>query len=126
VNDPLTIELRGLVVFARHGVHAFEQEQGQRFVLDLRLVPQSARALETDRLDDTVSYGEVARLAAEICEGRRFDLIERLAAVIGDTLLTRFPLERVTVSVHKPSAPIALPFSDVVVTVERTRAPSIR
>ena len=53
---------------------------------------------------------------------QRFDLIERLAAVIADGLLARFPLAQATVRVHKPAAPIRHPFDDIVVTVTRTRA----
>jgi dihydroneopterin aldolase len=119
---PLQIELRGVAVHAHHGVYPEEQEQGQRFVVDVTLMPVSARASESDRLEDAVDYGAVAGVIVQVASERRYDLIERLAAVIGDTLLARFPIERVRVSVHKPEAPIAHPFDDVVVTVERVRA----
>ena len=62
LTPPLTIEVRGLAVHAHHGVHEHERENGQRFLIDLVLVPRSALGCETDRLDDTVSYGD--RLAA--------------------------------------------------------------
>jgi dihydroneopterin aldolase len=123
-GDRLHIELRGLSVHAHHGVYQHEQEHGQRFVFDVLLVPVSARACESDRLDDAVDYGAVAGVVVRTATERRYDLIERLAAVIGDTLLARFPLQRVRVSVHKPEAPIAHPFDDVVVTVERVSARS--
>ena len=55
----------------------------------------------------------------------RFDLIERLAAHVADTLLARLPLERATVTVHKPEAPLGLEFDDVTVTVSRVRVPSV-
>jgi dihydroneopterin aldolase len=116
---PLAIEVRGLVVHAHHGVHDHERENGQRFVLDVVLVPRSALGCETDRLADTVSYGDAARLAVEIATQTRFDLIERLAAHIADGLLARMPLERATVTVHKPEAPLGLEFDDVAVTVSR-------
>jgi dihydroneopterin aldolase len=121
-GNPLEIELRGLTVHAHHGVYPEEQEKGQRFVVDVVLVPVSARACESDRLDDAVNYGEVAGVVVRTATERRYDLIERVAAVIGDTLLARFPLERVRVSVHKPEAPIKHPFDDVIVSVERVRA----
>ena len=71
----------------------------------LRTAGQRYEAVaETDRLYDAVDYGAVASAVVEIATGRRFALIERLAAAIGDTLLTRFAVERVTVTVHKPSA----------------------
>jgi dihydroneopterin aldolase len=126
LNEPLTIEVRGLALHAHHGVHDHEREQGQRFVLDLVLVPRSTLGCETDRLADTVSYGDAARVAVEIATSMRFDLIERLAAHVADTLLARMPLERATVTVHKPDAPLGLEFGDVAVTVSRVRVPSVR
>ena len=126
LTPPLTIEVRGLAVHGHHGVHEHEQEHGQRFLLDLALVPRSALACETDRLTDAVSYGDAARLAVEIATSRRFDLIERLAAHIADGLLARLPLERATVTVHKPDAPLGLDFDDVSVTVTRVRVLSAR
>jgi dihydroneopterin aldolase len=122
VSEPLVIEVVGLEVHAFHGVHDFEQREGQRFVIDLRAVPQSAAACETDRLLDAVHYGELATVAVQVTRDRRFALIERLGAAIGDALLTRFPLERVTVTVHKPDAPIEPAKRDVIVHVTRVQA----
>jgi dihydroneopterin aldolase len=118
----LTIEVLGLAVHAHHGVREHEKQRGQRFLLDLVLVPSSAAGCESDVLEDTVSYSDAANLAVEIATAQRFDLIERLAAVIADTLLARFPLAQATVRVHKPAAPIRHPFDDIVVSVTRTRA----
>ena len=119
---PLTVEVRGIEVHAYHGVHEHEQRDGQRFRLDVRLQPRSAAACETDRLADAVDYGAVARLVAEVATTRRFDLIERLGAAVGDAILTRFPVDRAWVTVHKPDAPIPLAFDDVAVTVLRSSA----
>jgi dihydroneopterin aldolase len=121
VTSELTIEVLGLAVHAHHGVREHEKERGQRFLLDLVLVPLSGEGCESDRLEDTVNYSEAANVAVEIATSRRFDLIERLAAVIADALLAQLPLERATVRVHKPAAPIRHPFDDIVVTVARTR-----
>ena len=126
MTAPLTIEVRGLTVHAHHGVHPDEREHGQRFVLDLVLVPRSSLGCETDRLGDTVSYGDAARMAVEVATSTRFDLIERLAAHVADALLARLPLERATITVHKPEAPLGLEFDDVAVTVSRVRVPSVR
>src|SRR4029078_4505562 len=98
--------LRGLAGHAHHGVYEAEKEHGQRFVFDVTLVPASARACESDRLDDAVDYGAVAEFVVRTATERRYALIERVAAVVGDPLLARFPLERVRVAVHKPQAPI--------------------
>ena len=83
----LQIEVLGLAVHAHHGVREHEKARGQRFVLDLVLVPRSSEGCESDRLEDTVSYSDAANLAVAIATEQRFDLIERLAAVVADALL---------------------------------------
>jgi dihydroneopterin aldolase len=122
VTSELTIEVLGLAVHAHHGVREHEKERGQRFVIDLVLVPSTSEGCQSDRLEDTVNYSEAANIAVDIATSRRYDLIERLAAVIADALLAQLPLERATVRVHKPAAPIRHPFDDIVVTVIRTPA----
>ena len=79
-DAPLVIEVIGLPVFAHHGVREHEKRDGQRFVIDLRLEPESAAGCETDRLEHAVSYSEAARIAVDAASRRRYDLIERLAA----------------------------------------------
>ena len=124
-GEPLVVEVRGLSLCAFHGVHEHERREGQRFVFDVRAIPRSTRACESDDLADAVSYGEIARLVAELATRERFDLLERLAAYLCDALLARFPLASVAVTVHKPEAPIALELADVAVTVSRSAPPSL-
>jgi len=40
---------------------------------------------------------------------------------IADSLLAEFKLQAVDITVHKPQAPIEVPFGDVAVTVHRAR-----
>ena len=114
------IELRALRLVAIVGVLPEERAQGQDFRIDVDLVPTSDRACDTDALGDAVDYGAVTERVVAIATGDPVDLIERLADLIAVDLLAAFPIERVTVAVHKPHAPIAAPFGDVVVTVTRT------
>ncbi|MDX6535213.1 MAG: 7,8-dihydroneopterin aldolase/epimerase/oxygenase [Gaiellales bacterium] len=113
------IELRGLEVFAYHGVHAEEKERGQTFFIDVVLESRFADATRSDRLEDAIDYGAVADRVVELAGGGPYDLLERLAAVIADDLMATFAAARVAVTVHKPQAPITHPFTDVAVTVER-------
>ena len=112
------VEITGLEVFAHHGVHEEEKRDGQTFLFDVRLETLAA-AERSDRLEDAVDYGMVASRVVELAEGGPYDLLERLAAVIADDLLERFSPESVSVTVHKPQAPIGHPFGDVRVTVTR-------
>jgi dihydroneopterin aldolase len=113
------IELRGLEVFAYHGVHEEERQRGQTFLIDVVMESHGDAATRTDDLEDAIDYGAVADRTVELATGGPYDLLERLAAVIADDLLERFGAARVAVTVHKPHAPIAHPFADVAVTVER-------
>lgn len=117
------IVLTGLTVFGRHGVYAHEREEGQEFVIDLRLQLSLEQAATSDDVADTVHYGELAERVAAVVSGEPVNLIETLAARIADVALDDWRVQGVSVTVHKPHAPIPLTFADVAVTVHRTRAP---
>jgi len=68
-----------------------------------------------------VHYGHVARDVAAVLAGEPADLIETVAGRIADAALARERVRAVEVTVHKPQAPITVPFTDVAVTVERSR-----
>ncbi|GAA1953791.1 dihydroneopterin aldolase [Microbacterium deminutum] len=116
------ITLTGLRVFGRHGVYDEERRDGQYFVVDFTLRFDTRRAGRTDDVAETVHYGEAAERIAEIVSGEPVNLLETLAERIAAALLDFSPAEQVRVTVHKPDAPIALPFADVAVTIERDRA----
>jgi dihydroneopterin aldolase len=119
---PDRITLTGLRVFGRHGVFEHEKRDGQEFVVDVVAWLDLAPAAASDDLRETLHYGELAQLAADIVGGEPYDLIEAVAGRIADEVLSKDPrLSAVEVTVHKPSAPIPLTFADVAVTVHRTR-----
>ncbi|MDO9395391.1 MAG: dihydroneopterin aldolase [Herbiconiux sp.] len=119
--DRLT--LTGLEVFAHHGVFDFERENGQLFVLDVTLWLDTAPAATGDDLSRTVHYGELAVEISEAVAGDPVDLIETLAERVAGVVLAHEPVQRVRVVVHKPDAPITVPFTDVSITITRTRPP---
>jgi dihydroneopterin aldolase len=113
------ISLTGLRVRGHHGVLPEERRDGQDFVVDAVLHLDLRPAGDTDDLARTVHYGELAERLAGVVAGEPVDLLETLAARLAAVCLAAGPVERVEVTVHKPSAPIALEFSDVSVTVVR-------
>ncbi len=115
------ITLTGVRAFGRHGVYEAERRDGQYFVVDTTLYLSTKRAAETDDVADTVHYGEVAERVVEIVGGEPVNLLETLAGRIADELLDHAPVRMVAVTVHKPEAPLTVPFADVSVTVRRAR-----
>ncbi|WP_449407535.1 dihydroneopterin aldolase [Microbacterium maritypicum] len=115
------IVLTGLTVFGRHGVYDHERENGQEFTIDLTLRMPVHDAAASDDVVDTVHYGELAEKVAAVVAGEPVNLIETLAERIADVALDDQRVHAVTVTVHKPHAPIALTFSDVAVTVHRAQ-----
>ena len=81
-----------------------------------------ALAASTDDVEATVDYGTVARRVADIVAGEPVDLIETLAQRLASLPTEESQVDQVEVTVHKPQAPIAVPFDDVTVTVVRSRA----
>lgn len=116
----VTIEISGLEIFGFHGVLPREQEQGQRFLYDITLIAHDA-GVRTDKLKDTIDYNAVVACVQEISSGRRFNLIEALAAAIADELIQRFDISRVRVRVRKPEVELGLPVEHTAATVERSR-----
>lgn len=118
---PDRITLRGLRAVGHHGVFDFERRQGQVFVVDAVLHVDTAPAAASDDVEDTVHYGELADRLVEVVTGGPVDLIETLAERLARVCLAQPLVERVELTVHKPSAPIEHEFEDVAVTVDRRR-----
>jgi 7,8-dihydroneopterin aldolase/epimerase/oxygenase len=114
----IVVEVEGLELQGHHGASTEEQERGQRFLFDLRL--EVSDAALSDRLEDAVDYREVARCVQGVSGGRRFALLEALAAAVADAIVERFPVEAVRVRVRKPDVrPAGFIVDWTAATVER-------
>jgi dihydroneopterin aldolase len=112
----------GLALHAYHGVMAHEANIGQSFELDLALDIDLAEASQTDKLVHTVGYDQVVDIASRAFCSKRYRLIEAAAGAVADAILEHFSrVSAVRITVHKRHAPIAATFSDVGVTVTRSR-----
>ena len=116
------IVIKGLRIFAYHGVNPEEKEKGQPFVLDITLYKDLSLPGATDDLNDTVNYSRVAKTATRVMLAQKDDLIARAASRVAEAVLAEFPVREVTVRLKKPRAPIAGDFEYVAVEITR-RAP---
>ena len=116
------LKIRGLSVTARHGVFPEEKTAAQPFVFDIDIEYDASEAEISDDISRAVNYGEVCAAVDGYCRENCFNLIERLAGGAARLILDKFPpADGVEVTVHKPCAPIGLPFSDVSVTAREER-----
>jgi 7,8-dihydroneopterin aldolase/epimerase/oxygenase len=120
VSDQVFIN--GLVLHAYHGVMPHEGKVGQSFIIDLVLDIDLADAAKSDKLADTVSYDAVARLVSRTFTAMSYRLVEAAAGAVADAVLQNFPrIQRIRITVRKPHAPVAAVFTDVGVTLTRSR-----
>lgn len=115
------IALTGLRARGYHGVYDSERRTGQEFVVDVVLEVDVAAAAASDRLADTLDYGELATRLVSVVTGPPVDLIETLADRLVTECMADPRVSAATVTVHKPQAPIPHEFADVAVTLRRQR-----
>ncbi len=119
MTDELAVT--GIECFAHHGVFDFEKREGQTFVVDLVLGIDTRAAAASDDLADTVNYGSLTTDVKAAVERDPVDLIETVAQRIADVCLLDSRVEWARVTLHKPDAPIDATYSDVALTITRTR-----
>jgi 7,8-dihydroneopterin aldolase/epimerase/oxygenase len=113
----ITVEVRDLRIFGRHGVHEDERKRGQDFLFDVEL--EAGERGTSDRLEDAVDYVAVSRVVQEVSDSGPYNLLEALASAVADELERRFSPERVRVRVRKPEVRPAGLEGTVGVTVTR-------
>lgn len=112
--DKITIS--GITGFGYHGVLEHERRDGQTFLVDLEVITNFDSAISSDDVRDTVNYAELAEIAHAAITGEPVNLIEKLANRIASDCLDIAGVTAVTVTVHKPQAPIPVPFGNVSVS----------
>ena len=116
------IVLTGIHGFGYHGLFEHERKDGQDFFVDLSLSVDLTAAAQSDAIEDTVNYAEITDLVVEEITTNPVNLIEKLAARIAERVLNQhIKVQSVTVTVHKPQAPVAAQLKDIAVVVTRSR-----
>ena len=113
-----SITLSGLTATGFHGVFPEERRDGQPFVVDVTM--SLSVDTDSDSLTTTVNYAEIAAAVEEIITGEPVNLVETVAGRIAQRCLEHPLVEEVSVTVHKPQAPLPQTFDDVAVTIHRS------
>ena len=114
------IRVTGIKAFGYHGVLPHEATEGQDFIVDL-LITLDLRAVSlSDDLRETINYADLAQIAHDNIVGERVQLIERLAGRIAEEISSAYSqITSVSVTVHKPHAPVAVVIDDISVTITK-------
>jgi dihydroneopterin aldolase len=116
------IILTGIHGFGYHGLFESERSNGQDFYVDLTLQIDLTSAAHSDAINDTVNYAEITDLTYEEITTDPVNLIEKLAYRIAERILEgHLKVNAVTVTVHKPQAPVESKVKDISVTVNKSR-----
>jgi len=113
------ILIRDLLARCVIGANEAERHDKQNVIINLVLWTDLSRGGKSDRIADTLDYRSVRNAVMDTVEASRFHLIEALAERISEVCLAEPKVEKVQVTVEKPSA---LRFGKAVgVEIERER-----
>lgn len=84
------------------GIHDSELHHPQPLVIDVHAGVPHARACDTDRIVDTIDYGEVRVRLLRLLVEHRLQLLEAFAEAIATILIDEFHASWVQVKVVKP------------------------
>ncbi len=102
----MVIRLEGMHFHAYHGVHKEEKENGNDFVVDIK-VHARLSAIENDDIEETIDYEVIYTRVADIMNQPSVDLLETLCNKIGSSLLETFTsIQSVLVTVKKLNPPV--------------------
>ena len=91
------VAIKGAEFFAYHGVYAEEQKIGNRYQIDIQITTDFSEAADTDKLKDTVNYGDLYEIIAGVMKIKA-KLLEHIAQLIISSVRERYPnIEKVEV-----------------------------
>ena len=116
------IIVKGLEMYAFHGVYADEKSNGQMFVMDIECGANLAKVCVNDNIDYTVNYAMLVDTVHRVFTANSYNTIERAAQVVCDEIFMDFPaVKTVKITLKKPDAPIKKSVDYVAVEINRER-----
>ncbi len=98
------IFIKDLEVEAIIGIYDWEREVRQLISINLEMDFDLKKAGRSDRIDDALNYKKISKHVIQLTESSKSKLIENLAQKIADSVLSKFPVLKVIVTVEKPGA----------------------
>lgn len=106
MNTKSSIFINNLRLYAFHGVLPQERVVGGDYSVDLRVHYNISRAIETDRLEDTISYADLcALIQREMAQPSA--LLEHVAGRMAQAIIRAYPqVEKIWIRITKQNPPM--------------------
>ena len=116
------VRVENLCIHGFHGVMEQERKIGQRFYVDIDVLTDTRAYTKDDEYSKAVCYGGLCKTAQAVSDAKKYKLIETFADQIARAVMLRHEnVPEVSVTIRKPSAPIAASLDTVSVSITRTR-----
>ena len=116
----LTIDVKGIKAYGKHGVYREEKEKEQLFIIDVKLLinqnKEPTNNIDRDNLNKTINYEKVVETVINLVKQESFSLIETIAFSFIDKLRDQ-KIKEISVTVHKPDTKLSKLTDDISVTV---------
>ena len=121
-NDLDKTIIKNLKLYAYHGVLPEEKELGQFFLLDLVIYTSFDKSVANDSIENAINYAKVIEYVKIKFIEKKFNLIESAANFLSVSLLEKFQkIDKITITLKKPNAPINAEFNYVAVEITKYR-----
>lgn len=111
------IYLRDLRIDTIIGIYDWERRMKQTIIIDLEMATDIRKAANSDNIEDTLNYKDVAKRLMSYVGDSEFELVETLAEKIAEIILTEFKVPWLRLSLNKKGAVRGV--RDVGVIIER-------
>ena len=102
-----SLHLKRVVLYAYHGCLPAENELGQRFIIDLSAKIALPAALESDDIEQLVSYAAVFEVAQKAFTQTTCKTLEAAASAMARAIFSAFEaITEISLSIEKPSVPV--------------------
>tara|TARA_B100001996_G_scaffold133873_1_gene101911 strand:+ start:90 stop:467 length:378 start_codon:yes stop_codon:yes gene_type:complete len=119
----LTIDVKGIKAYGKHGVYAEEKKEDQLFLIDVNLLLEELKEND-DLIEQAINYEFIVKQVVDLVKKESFNLIETLAKKLIEEIeqlaikKTYFiNIKRISVTVHKPETLLNEITEDISVTV---------
>lgn len=113
-----SIILKGVRIYAYHGVLEQERRIGAYFTIDIKLETDFSRAMETDNLAGTISYADVYEVVRQEM-AIPSKLLEHVAGRIINALRQRYIFNKVYIRIMKENPPMGADIEGAGVEIEQ-------